>query len=160
MSGLAARVKVTVGQLERNQSLMARSLADVDQQTSLVRAGEAGNHLNWLTGHVVVSRNGLLVALGGESLVPAATVDKYRRSAPLPVAEEEDITELAELAEATAQGVAAALQAAGDDVLDAPSPLQGKTLLEYAEFLVWHDTYHTGQAAVYRRLAGLPGVIG
>ena len=34
------------------------------------------------------------------------------------------------------------------------------TIAEWIEFLAWHETYHLGQATLYRRAAGLPSVVG
>lgn len=53
----------------------------------------------------------------------------------------------------------AALAGATPAQLAEPSGMRDNSKLEWLEFLTWHDTYHTGQTAVYRRLAGLAGTL-
>lgn len=154
-----ARAEVANKHLASNQSLIERSAEGVTPEASLIRVGSEGNNFNWLVGHIVASRNGLVTAIGGDSVVPQEIVRKYQRSAPLPVGEETPLSELVELSKRTAQAVSDALARVEPARLEEPSPLD-MNLLEYVEFLVWHDTYHTGQAAVYRRMLGLEGVIG
>ncbi len=156
---IKARIDVAKGHLASNQNLLERSAAGVEPEASLKRAGPNGNNFNWLVGHIVASRDGLARGLGGEGVVPSEIVSKYQRSAPLPVGEETPLAELVELSALTREAVTAQLDTASPEFLASSSPLD-MNMLEYAEFLVWHDTYHTGQAAVYRRMMGLDGVIG
>jgi uncharacterized damage-inducible protein DinB len=53
-----------------------------------------------------------------------------------------------------------ALTAAVAEQLTELSGMRGNSKLERLELPGWHDTYHTGQTAVYRRLAGLKGTLG
>lgn len=43
---------------------------------------------------------------------------------------------------------------------DAASGRGEMTVADYVAFMVWHETYHLGQAALYRGALGLDSVIG
>lgn len=152
------RIEQVIKQLERSQKLVSDSLKGVTQEESLVRAGGDGNHFNWLVGHLTVSRDGIAAALGGKGVVPEGVAAKYAPGAPHPAGEEEQLSVLAELYEAASHAATASLRDATDDQLEGPAPF-GSNVIGFAEFVAWHDAYHTGQAAVYRRLMGHDGVI-
>lgn len=152
------RIKGVISQLNRSQDLLEKSLNGVTQEASLVRAGEGGNHFNWLVGHIAGARGSIATAVGGESPVASEIGKKYGPGSPLPAGEEEQLERLADAYKAASTAAVEALEAATDEQLEAPARF-GMNALGFAEFLAWHDAYHTGQAAVYRRLMGLGGVI-
>jgi hypothetical protein len=64
--------------------------------------------------------------------------------------------------DAASEAIADRLAAASAAELDRPAPhrfpVGGATLLGALGFLAQHDSYHVGQLALLRKLAGLPGM--
>ena len=146
---------------EKNLSVLKRHARGVHDAAALVRVGDDGNHFGWLVGHVLVSRDGVLRALGEAPLADEAEHDPYRRGAPLP--RDEDAVPFGRLLatlEAQQPRLSRALGAADPDTLARPVGFADHDVASWISFLAWHDTYHLGQAAVYRRAAGLEGVLG
>lgn len=150
-----------LGDLRRNHGLMLRSLDGFTHDSSLVRAGDGGSNANWLVGHLVDNRDNMLRQLGAETTWDRDHGRRYARGSRLP--EGDDIEPLDSLAAALEQSQArleAALEAASPEHLAERSGIGERNRLSAVEFLAWHETYHLGQLAVYRRLVGLDGVIG
>ena len=145
--------------LDRNVGVIARNVEGIDLERSLLTAWPEGSHLNWLLGHLVTSRDGMLRLLGAEGVWDRDTATAYRRGS---------VPALAPAARPVEELLAALRKSQGllEEVLDtteeaALSAESGdRTVGERIEFLVWHETYHVGQTAIYRRLAGLPSAIG
>ncbi len=120
---------------------------------------EGGSNLAWLVAHLVASRDAILESLGRPT-VRDADVDKrydYGFKAPKLGEEEPFSAHVADYETAHAR-VLEALEALTPEQLEEQS---GKsTLREKLEFRLWHETYHLGQAMLYRRAAGLESPIG
>lgn len=155
---LAAPLVVT---LARNVQIARKNTAGIGQADSLLSVADGGSTLNWLIGHMVASRDGMLKMLGSETTWDAERAGKYQRGSAVPeAADVEELEQLLVSLERSQELLAAALGAAAPELLAQPSDMPDTSKLEWLEFLSWHDTYHTGQTAVYRRLAGLAGTLG
>ena len=149
-----------VATLGRNVSIIGKNSAGIAQEDSLLRVSEGGSTLNWLIGHIVASRDGILKTLNSETTWDAKRTEKYQRGSTVP--EGADVDELSDLLHALSRSqelLEAALSSATAAQLAEPSGRRDDSKLEWIEFLTWHDTYHTGQTAVYRRLVGLAGAL-
>jgi uncharacterized damage-inducible protein DinB len=143
---------------DRNLTLLARLVDGIDDEAARVRLIDGGSHLHWLLGHLVASRDGLLERLGGQRVWDGATAASFDRGS------EPDGPVVATIAEHLARlrtqqdRIVEALATIGDEALarDAGRMTVGATI----EFLAWHETYHLGQAMLYRRAAGLASPIG
>ena len=60
--------------LEVSNRLALTNLDGISHEESLVLPGENANSINWITGHMLVSRNSILKLAGGEVYLDA---DKY-----------------------------------------------------------------------------------
>lgn len=145
--------------LERNVSVIERNVAGIDHERSLLAVVPGGSHLNWLLGHLVASRDSILRSLDAEPIWDRETGTGYRRgSSPALAPEARPVEELiAALREAQRRLVDALERATEEDLLETQGD---RTVGDWVEFLVWHETYHAGQTALYRRLAGLEGALG
>ena len=147
-------------QLERELKLHARVLqAQVDGLShgdSLIQPPDGGNCLNWLLGHIIVSRSTSLKLLGLELLAGDADYDRYNRNSdPLTQAEQAlPLTRMLVDFGETQTRMLARLAELGEDDLAAIPPGQERTVAEQLSFLSWHETYHVGQLEQLRRLAG------
>lgn len=157
----AALLAALAATLERNTQVVLKNTDGVTHEASLRPVAPGSSHLNWLIGHMVASRDGILAQLGAETTWERERARRYDRGSQLPArGEEEPLSELLAALERSQRLLAAALPAAPAERLAAPSGMPGRSVLEWTEFLVWHDSYHTGQTALYRRVAGLEGTLG
>lgn len=144
--------------LERNRALLARIADGVDAVAARTPLVPDGSHLQWLLGHLVASRDGLLATVGGERVWTAERAAPYDFGSVADDTPNDPVADL--LANLTTQQerLAEAFAGLDDDTL---ARSQGRTTLgETLEFLTWHESYHVGQATLYRRGAGLPSAIG
>lgn len=149
-----------VATLARNVSIIGKNSAGIEQEESLLRVSEGGSTLNWLIGHVVASRDGILTMLNSETTWNAQRSQKYQRGSTVPTgADVDELSDLLAGLDRSQKLLEAALSGTTAEQLAEPSGMRDNSKLEWIEFLTWHDTYHTGQTAVYRRLAGLAGAL-
>ncbi len=143
---------------ERNLEVIATSADGVDEAGARVPVVEGGSHFHWLLAHLVASRDGLLERLGAERVWTAEAAKSFGRgSAP-------SVPEGATLADHLGR------LRAQQELLDAVLPALDASALAreagrmsvgaWIEFLAWHESYHVGQATLYRRVAGLQSAIG
>ncbi len=138
-------------------------LSDAD---ALRRPEPAGNCINWVAGHVLSSRAGIVQLVGGKPPFAPADYKRYKRASPPLAAAEETIPLARMLADfaATKEPLTAGLSALTDAQLAAPAPFSpgnnpDETVGTLLVGLAFHESYHTGQLGVLRRLAGRDGVI-
>lgn len=157
----SSRIAGLVETLRRNVRVTQKNLAGVTQEASLLSVAQGGSTLNWVIGHIVATRDNMLQALDTETTWDSERGRKYRSGSSVPLGHEVDETSelLLELGRSQAL-LEAALGGATEALLAEPSGQDELSKLEWLEFLAWHDTYHVGQTAVYRRLAGLTGTLG
>lgn len=145
--------------LARNLSVIERNADGIDHERSLLTVVPDGSHLNWLLGHLIASRDSMLRTLGADALWDRDTGASYRRgSSPALAPEARPLDELLSELRQSQQLLEAALRSADEAKLARESG--DRTVGEWLEFLVWHESYHAGQTALYRRLAGLEGALG
>ena len=151
--------RAIVRTLKRNLSVIERNVDGIDQERSLLAVVPGGSHLNWLLGHLVAARDRMLHSLAADPVWEDDTAAAYRRgSSPTLAPEARPVEELLDALRDGQQRLERALDDATEQQLDAPHG-QG-TVGAWVEFLAWHESYHAGQTALYRRLAGLEGALG
>lgn len=144
--------------LDRNLGVVERNIEGIDHERSLLRVTPEGSHLNWLLGHLVTSRDGMLRLLEAEPLWDRDTAAAYNRGSAAALAPAaRPMEELREALRASQARLEAALEEVSVERLAQGGG--GRSVGDRIDFLVWHETYHTGQTALYRRLAGLEGAI-
>lgn len=144
-----------------NAWLFHNCLSGLTEEQARTRPTPQVNSATFVAAHVCESR----VAIAGWLGAPvenrwAALVATATRIEETPV-----LPSLAEVLETWDQAsamIATRLAAASPAELDGPAPHQfpvgGSTLLGALGFLAQHDSYHIGQLALLRKLAGLPGM--
>ena len=147
---IAAHLKV----LERNFKLIVGNLEGVTHEQSLIPFMAESSHFNWLLGHLTHSRNGILRLLGADAPWSPERGEPYGiRSTPGSPQDAEPFEQLVAAYTATQPLIEAALQGASEADLEREAGTS--TVGARLEFLVWHESYHSGQTTIYRRLAGL-----
>ena len=134
--------------------VIRRQLDGITHEESLVQPPFRGNCLNWVLGHIVVSRTPLLTSL--EEALPWTEADtaRYQRgSDPITVQEQAlPLPKLLEFLEESQARVLAGLARISTVRLEAQ--VDDGTLAEQIALLNWHETYHVGQLELLRQLAG------
>lgn len=147
--------------LERNLTVLARQAEGVPQQASLRSLYPGGSSFNWLIGHLAVSRDAMLDAAGAETLAGEGLVASYSYGSTAPgEASAHDVGSLLDLLRQQGEKLASALASLDDRALAAPSGRGDQSVEAFVTFMLWHESYHLGQAALYRGALGLDSVIG
>lgn len=141
----------------RNLSIMKMQAEGLTQQESLLPFPN-GNCFNWVLGHIATNRNEVLETLGEPPVMNPAAVLYKRGSEPLSGADEGILTldELLTWLDLIQERLAAALGQMDDTALtrEYRSGERKTTVGQRVFFLYFHETYHTGQAELYRQFAG------
>jgi uncharacterized damage-inducible protein DinB len=152
-------------QLTYNQRVVAINTDGLTQEDSLVAAPGGGNCLNWVVGHVVATRNGLLKLLGREPIWGQERAALYRRGSD-PIRADNALPLALNLADyaASQETILAALRELTDDDLAAPTEVRffkgdAETVGSALAGFVFHESYHVGQTGILRRVAGKAGAI-
>jgi len=143
-------------ELERNYSVLEMQLKDVTHEESLIQPPYFGNCLNWILGHLVLSRGTLLKLTGVEIPWGKGVYNRYKRdSDPLTAAEEAlPLAQLVVDLGRTQALLLARLEEMSDEAFAAPAAWGRGTTAEMLHFLSWHETYHIGQTELLRQVIG------
>ncbi|MHB9031739.1 MAG: DinB family protein [Anaerolineae bacterium] len=148
------------GSYERNLSVILRQTAGLSQADSLLQPAMRGNCLNWVLGHILSHRSILLEALGGQGIFTTAQHERYGYgSEPIcgPGSGIIPLEELLDMLRLSQERLSQALMQVSDQVLAEERELgSGRmTCDQLILFLLWHESYHTGQTEYLRQLAGV-----
>ncbi len=147
--------KDLIRDFERNRRLL-RSMADgLDHGQSLLQP-RGGNCFNWVLGHIVVHRDKVISACGGQPVLDAGQTARYENESDPITADGDDVVAfdtllslLDESQDRLADAVDEADMSALQTVRDREVPLWKRI-----HFWYFHDTYHAGQTELLRGLAG------
>ena len=143
---------------ERNLRVLTSTADGVDEAGARVPVVEGGSHFHWLLAHLVASRDGLLETLGAERVWTAEAAQAFGRGSAPSVPDGATLADHLGRLKAQQELLEAVLPA-----LDAAALARDAgrmTVGGWIEFLAWHESYHVGQATLYRRVAGMPSAIG
>lgn len=138
------------------------NLNGLTHEQSLAQPAPGGNCANWILGHLTNVQNGIM-SLVGEP--PVWESDQLQRAGFEPItgrSEAIDWDTLRERFLGSKERCLAAVARLSDKALDesVPHPFGGTCSRgELLNTLAFHQTYHAGQLALARRVAGLEGVI-
>jgi len=139
----------------RNVGVIHRHIDDITQAESLIQPPFQHNCLNWVLGHIVQNRDGLLKLLGAQPVMNEAESAPYQRyaeavSAATPAVV--DFARLRQLLDEQQQRLAVAFAHSPADAMS--GKVGDNTLGETLRVLYFHDAYHTGQIDILRQVAG------
>jgi len=149
--------KDLIGAFARNTNVVKSQAEGLTHEESLLQHPN-GNCLNWVVGHIVLSRDDILEVLG-EPRAAGTTVARYGRGSEPITGDGEGVLPLPQLLELLGQSQAhleATLSHMDADALarKSESDERGRTLGQIGFFFYFHDTYHVGQVELFRQLAG------
>lgn len=146
--------------LERNYDTLTKQIAGITDEESLLQLPFRGNCLNWIVGHLLQSRNRLLILVGEDPIWTPEQVARYGRNSP-PVRDSHDAIPFSKMVAdfTTAQSkLLARLQTISQADLDAEKvafPTQpARPLGQWLQMSLWHETYHIGATEILRQLTG------
>lgn len=156
--------RVLSKQVYFNLGALKMNLEGLTHEESLVRPQPAGNCLNWIVGHILANRAGLLGLLGRDPVWNEQDAALYQRgSTPLTDPEiAKNLDEMMALLEASQESILSGLSEISEEALQAPAPSgkEGETVETGLAGLVFHEAYHVGETGILRRLLGHEGAIG
>lgn len=141
----------------RNVMILKMQADGLTHEDSL-RQFPFGNCLNWALGHIAMSRDEVLETLGEPPVMSTSGV-RYKRGSESVTKADEGTLPLEELLawlDRTQESIAAALSHVDEAALAREyTPGDRKTTVgQRAFFLYFHETYHVGQAEMYRQFVG------
>lgn len=134
------------------------NLEGITHDDSLVQPQTGGNGVNWVLGHIVVSR-GSILKLVGESLgwSENESAPYVRGSEQLDPAKALPFSRIVSDLEASQRKLMEGLDRT--PVEDWRSSTDSGTKMDDLAFLQFHEAYHIGQLGTLRRIVGRPGAI-
>ncbi len=158
---------MTTKQMLQNQyglvySSVGAHVEGMTQEESLMAPEAGGNCANWILGHLTNVQNNLMQLMGAE---PVWVNPKLDRDWNDPINGPEEAFDFSAMRDAfmnSQDRCLSAIASLSDEQLaqdGIPNPLGGTTTRDgLLALLAFHQTYHTGQLALARRVAGHPGV--
>lgn len=151
-------------QLALTQRTIKRNLEGVSNEEALLHPQPAGNSANWVLGHILASRSGLLKNFGEQPLLDDSSVQQYRRGSDGNVANPLPLDDLLAALDRSQPLMIAGMKRISETALAAKAPINSPAGAEasYADALaamVFHESYHVGQLGLLRRVCGKKGAI-
>lgn len=144
--------------LQRHNYVIKRQTDGVTHEQSLLQPAFRGNCMNWVLGHMLEGRNGILQQLE-QPIILSAPEDAFyqRESAPItPASPTVPLqTLLAGLDEALVRIEQGLQSIAEEKMATIINPERQTTLRASISFSVWHEAYHLGQLEYLRQLTGV-----
>ncbi|MEZ4668866.1 MAG: DinB family protein [Anaerolineae bacterium] len=153
--------KLLIEIAERNLRTLMRQLNGLTHEQSLLQPPFRGNCLNWVVGHLVTSRERMLLLVEAEPVWTEEQRKRYERGSE-PVTAGSDALHFDQIVaayETTHHRLITRLQSVTQDELNvrkAPYniPADPEPVWDWLQFLLWHETYHIGNTELLRQLAG------
>ena len=151
---------------ELSYGAINRNLDGVSHAESLVAPQPSGNCLNWVLGHMILSRGLLLTLSGGTPVLAGSQAEPYKRGSACGAVDGLlDLATLRGLLADSQQQLIPGLAAMSDEALARAvpephnrPPLTG-SIVEAFTRLHYHESYHNGQIGLLRKIAGKDGAI-
>lgn len=150
--------QILIRTFERNYRLIRQNVDGLTHEESLLQMPTGGNCLNWIVGHIVSARSGVMRTLGIEPVWTDEQRAIYRGgSAPI-TAENNDTAyrfeDILRDLERSQEAIIASLQGKTLEDMSAATDVPDRSLGESINYFGWHEGYHTGQLEYPRNLAG------
>jgi hypothetical protein len=136
------------------------------EEDALYQPQPGGNCLNWVVGHLVCVNDQVLPLLGQQPVIGTDALVQYKRGSAA-LRDGEDALPLSRLLEMWDEQAArwdAGLAVLPAEALEQPAPYSPRnnpeeTVGSLLSITLFHQSYHTGQTGLLRRMAGREGAI-
>lgn len=148
---------------------IAANLRGISPEESRRPVGAAGNPINWIAGHILLSRDDILAELGQDRLFPDNLRPTYRTGSPIltPDAKAMSVDLLRDLLERSSHTLMTAVTQLDRQTLlkELPKelfalPADPPSLGAYLIMNLFHEAYHAGQLGIARRAIGKESGLG
>lgn len=140
-----------------NYQVIKQQVDGLSHEDSLIQPPFRGNCLNWVLGHILISRDRILDVFGEERVWDEETSAPYlRESDPITPQNSENAQPLDQIMsdfEQSHKRLLAILERITSADLETEKS-ENTSVGKYLGFMFFHDTYHTGQTEYLRQLAG------
>lgn len=128
---------------------------DLSNADSLAVPAFNTNNFNWVTGHILVSRDLVIDLLNGAKLLSPENEALYETGSDRVTLESAvPLQQLLAVLDDSQEKIIQGLQLVADDELTALyDEERGQTVLDRIEGLHWHETYHLGQLEILRQVS-------
>ena len=143
--------------LKTNTNVIKRQLDGLTNADLLLQPDMRGNCANWVLGHLVDNRGSIIKHLTGEHYWSEDKQEMYMfGSEPISNGDAPHLSMQDLLADFDASGkvILDLLADITDEQLDAAKG-DNSTINKSIHFLIWHESYHTGQFEYLRQLTGV-----
>ena len=136
-----------------NKHVIGLNLKDMTHEESLVVPPTGGNSVNWILGHIIVSRNGIAELLGIEKRFSDDTLTGLydRGTQNIPADKAFKLEKLLDIYNDS--------QSVLEEKIAATDLSNDHEKLKNLTFLAFHEAYHVGQTGLLRRISGKKGAI-
>lgn len=140
-----------------NYQVIKQQVDGLTHEDSLLQPPFRGNCLNWVLGHILISRDRILDVFGEKRVWDEETSAAYLRESDPITPENSDgaqpLDQIMSTFELSHERLMAILERITPADLEAEKS-EGTSVGKYLGFMFFHDTYHTGQTEYLRQLAG------
>jgi hypothetical protein len=137
--------------LKSSHLVLNLNLKDITHEESLVAAPGGGNSINWIVGHIIVSRDDIRELLGLDRLY-GDEMKMYQRGAE--AVKPAELFQFSKLMEMYNDG-----QHILEEKMKHTDLRDNDEKYRMVTFLAFHEAYHSGQTGILRRIIGKEGVI-
>lgn len=138
--------------IRSNYKVININLEGLTHADSLASPEAGGNCINWILGHIIVSRDDMREILGLSRICSDTFKAKYSRGTkPIQEGDAEQFKDLFEMFKSTHKEL--------EEKIGEVDFFGKKETLERLTFLAFHEAYHSGQTGLLRRVAGKDGAI-
>jgi hypothetical protein len=144
--------------LRRNQNSLASAVDDITHTESLLQLPGKSNCMNWILGHIVVYRDGMLAGISQPPFLPDSQIKLYAaRSQPItPDSHSVSFDRLLKLQFETFNSLIAWLESNPKGLRKKTpqdiKPRKGETVVEHFAQLLGHESIHIGELNPLREL--------
>jgi len=144
--------ELPIDHYNNNLHVLNLNSESVTHEESLKSTHADSSCLNWIVGHITVTRDGILSLLGKERLCSPEMTEKYKRGSA--ILERETAMPFDELCQM--------FRDSQQVLIDAIAAYDFSADFEKAkriQFFAFHEAYHCGQLGLLRRFVGKEGAI-
>lgn len=143
--------------IQLNSAIIHRQLRGLTHAEALIQPPFQANRMNWVLGHILTGRDTMLNLMALEKVLTPDENERYTRGSQ-PIDDPEQAIPLESLKtrlDSSTSKITAALDSMSTQDLAAQVEFgEGGPLSGVLAFLLWHETYHTGQLELLRQVAG------
>ncbi|GAB4346163.1 MAG: hypothetical protein Kow00117_23320 [Phototrophicales bacterium] len=148
--------QILIDLFQTNYNIIKMKTDGITHEQSLLQPPFPANCFNWVMGHLLVSRDTVLRWLNEPCIWNEAESKRYGfGSQPITNADDPEVKPFEVILSDYRRQHDYLVETLGKRTMDdLDVPFKDKTLADYLAFMVFHDSYHTGQTEFLRELAG------